>query len=239
MKTKYYSQSGQDKYIAKLIKYKRDGFFLDVGAYDGINLSNTYFFEQSLDWKGICIEPNPEIFEKLSKNRKCTSVNCCIAAESGVLKYLSISGYGEMLSGIVSLFDERSLQRIDQTIETHGGSKKIIEIAAFPLKELLKNHNVNYIDYCNIDVEGGEMSVLSSIDFSQVQIKFLSVENNYGTKIIRNYLKPKGYSLIGKLGADEIYEFQSKRYLSMFLFKFKPLMHFLSAKKNRFLKAFK
>lgn len=69
---KYYSQAGQDKWVHELIGDK--GFFVDVGAYDGINTSNTYALEE-VGWKGICIEGNRDYFKTLVENRK--SVNIC------------------------------------------------------------------------------------------------------------------------------------------------------------------
>ena len=67
-----YSQYGQDVYLINSIFPDRiNGYFVDVGAYDGITLSNTFILEKHLGWSGICIEPNPEAFEKLRANRSC------------------------------------------------------------------------------------------------------------------------------------------------------------------------
>ena len=54
----------------KIFKNKRDGFFLDIGANDGITLSNSYFFEKELGWKGICFEPLKNAFQKLQNDLK-------------------------------------------------------------------------------------------------------------------------------------------------------------------------
>ena len=67
---KQYSQYGQDILLNNLIN-KQNGFFIDIGAHDGICFSNSYLFETELEWNGICIEPLPNIFKKLEKNRKC------------------------------------------------------------------------------------------------------------------------------------------------------------------------
>ena len=77
--TGYYSQYGQDKFIHEtFFSNKRDGTFVEIGASDGFFISNTYFFEKNLNWKGICIEPNPKLFSSLKKNRNCICYNCCI-----------------------------------------------------------------------------------------------------------------------------------------------------------------
>ena len=67
----YYSQSQQDKIVDILFSKKMNGFFVDIGAHNGVNFSNSLFFETYRDWKGVCIEPIPEVFEQLQKNRNC------------------------------------------------------------------------------------------------------------------------------------------------------------------------
>jgi FkbM family methyltransferase len=230
---KFYSQDGQDKFIVeKLIKYQKGGFFLDIGAFDGVELSNTFYMEKNLAWNGICIEPNPEVFKQLEKNRTCMCLNYCISNKRETAKFLSVHGWGVMLSGLIEMFNQKHMDRIEQTIFDYGGSKEIIEIQASPLKDILEEYDVTVIDYCNIDVEGGEMSVLNSIDFSKVDIKIFTIENNYGLKEVRNFLKKYGYTLIEKLGADEVYEKNSKRYWLIIKFKLKQTSWFFQKQKQ-------
>src|SRR5215510_8537437 len=78
----YHSQHGQDRFIdTNLLRGKRGGVFVDVGAYDGVALSNTCYFEKELGWTGLCIEPNPIVFERLTQNRNCTTVNCGVGGK--------------------------------------------------------------------------------------------------------------------------------------------------------------
>lgn len=65
-KIKYYSQNGEDFLMWKLFDYIDTGFYIEVGAFDGIHFSNTYSFEK-LGWKGICIEPHPKFFPYCKK----------------------------------------------------------------------------------------------------------------------------------------------------------------------------
>ena len=69
----YYSDDKQDCFVANLLKFKRDGYYLDIGSCASIGSNNSYFFE-SLDWKGICIEKNP-IFNDSYKTRTCRYIN--------------------------------------------------------------------------------------------------------------------------------------------------------------------
>jgi len=63
-----YSQLNQDLWVLDTLKHKRNGIFVDVGAFDGINLSNTYLLEKEHGWNGICIEANSESFKKLKSS---------------------------------------------------------------------------------------------------------------------------------------------------------------------------
>jgi len=65
---KYYSQNGEDYLLCKFFGQELNGFYVDIGDFDGIYFSNTFSFEQ-IGWKGICVESNPDIFELCLKNR--------------------------------------------------------------------------------------------------------------------------------------------------------------------------
>jgi FkbM family methyltransferase len=223
-----FSQDGQDKFIADLFNNKKEGIFLDIGAYNGLDFSNTLYLEKNLLWKGICIEPNPVVFEKLKINRNCICLNCCVSEVKGTFQFLSVSGYGIMLSGLIDMYDEKHLERINETIRNHGGNKEILNVPALPLKNILEEFDFKTIDYCNIDVEGGELSVLKSIDFSKILIKFFTIENNYGSKTIGSFLKLHGYKLIATLGSDEVYEYHSKRYSLIFSLKLKRIRNHIN-----------
>ncbi len=104
------------------------------------------------------------------------------------------------------------------------------------MKNIFEENSFKIIDYCNIDVEGGELNVLKSIDFSEINIKVFTIENNYGSKDVLKFLKPLGYNLIATLGADEVYELNSKRYNLMFKLKMKKTKNYLSNLKYSFMK---
>jgi hypothetical protein len=112
MKKNYYSQYGQDKWLEKnIFSDLEDGFFVEVGADDGVDKSNTLYFEQK-GWKGLCIEPSPSRFLLLKKNRKCICENVAISNVVGETKFLDIQGWGKGLSGIVSSYNEKHKERI-------------------------------------------------------------------------------------------------------------------------------
>ncbi|MGL4348372.1 MAG: FkbM family methyltransferase [Chlamydiales bacterium] len=130
--SEYYSQYGQDQFVNEnFFKNRTKGIFVDIGAHNGISLSNTYFFEKELDWTGICIEPIPHVFKQLQKNRNCLCICSCITTEHNTIQhFLQISGYPEMLSGLVDKFDKRHLDRITHEIKESGGLAKSLMLLA-------------------------------------------------------------------------------------------------------------
>lgn len=206
MPEKYYSQYGQDKYLDTVIfKGLRGGFFLEIGANDGITYSNTYFFETYRAWNGICVEPHPSAFSKLKANRKCRSINSGVSNKEGDLEFVKIEGYAEMLSGLKDKYDKEHLLRIESEIKVHGGSKETILVPCRRLDTILKENEVEKIDYCSIDIEGGELEILDSIDLRNDIIRVISIENNYYGKKIKNYLQKFNYKQFTTIKCDEIY----------------------------------
>jgi FkbM family methyltransferase len=202
----FYSQHKQDEYVYNhFFKNKKDGVFLEIGAYDGVALSNTYFFEKELGWKGICVEPQQKQYELLVKNRKCICVNGCISDFTGKGLFLEIDGYATMLSGLVNKYDVNHLRRIDYEIEKFGGKKEEIEVDCYLLSDLLNKNSIKKIDFCSIDVEGAELDILKTIDFQNYDFEIFALENNTGTADIRNFMYQKGYEVDKILGCDEIY----------------------------------
>ncbi len=203
---KYHSQYGQDRFLdTEIFKGKENGFFIEIGAYDGIRFSNSLFFEKERKWKGICIEPIPARYEELKKNRNSINVNACVSSKSGFVEFTMIEGYAEMLSGISKDYHKKHKNRIDENIKFHGGNKTTIKVESVTLNELLISNDVTMVDYCSIDTEGSELELLSSFDFSKFEVKAFSVENNYSDSKIRDLMKKNNYELIKTIECDEIY----------------------------------
>lgn len=213
----YYSQEGQDEFLdTQIFKGHRGGVFVDVGAYNGVTINNTLFFEKEREWSGLLIEPLPEIFKELQKNRPNARLeNCAVSMIEGNVDFLSVTGYSEMTSGILSNYDSRHTARIDKEVEQFGGTKNIIQVPSYPLSVLFKKHRISHVHYLSIDVEGSEMSVVKSIDYSAVNIDVIGFENNYNdrsTPIVK-YLRAKGYRLIPRSGADIFMIHQNSSFL--------------------------
>ncbi len=218
---KFYSQFGQDEFVWNYLNKKKSGIYIDVGAHDGINISNSKFFEDQ-GWFGLCIEPIKKIFDRLDLNRKKTiCINGAVSDIDGEVTFTEIEGPIEMLSGIKSEYDPRHIDRINSEIKTHGGQITEIKVKSFRLETLIDRTmgwsvdtpsvdvvapSVVKIDYLSIDTEGSELKVLKGIDFDKASFEIIGVEDNYeDDKRIVNFLKEKGYKLLKRLGGDNFF----------------------------------
>ncbi len=204
---RYYSQFGQDKHIAeKYYPNKQTGFFVEVGAHDGVDKSNTLYFEQ-LGWRGICIEPSPHRFERLKRARECVCVNKAVLPRSGHVEFLDIVGWGEALSGVIDNYDPRHVDRIARETENNELTleRNKVTVACEPLAKIFEDYGVRHVDYMSVDVEGSELSVLESIEFDRAKIDLIEVENNYKETIVREFLESKGYIFSESIKIDELY----------------------------------
>ena len=202
----FYSQYGQDIFLVeRVFRGMTGGFFIDIGAGDGITLSNTYYFERSLGWTGICFEPNPTVFESLQQNRKCLCINGAVSDRKGEARFLKIDGYSEMLSGLVGKYEPLHVTRIERELTVYGGTRREIMVPCYELNEILAKNGVSHVDYLSIDTEGSEFDILKSLDFKRIAFRATSVENNYGDDRIEKHLNGRGFRLAAILGPDEIY----------------------------------
>lgn len=206
---KYYSQFGQDKYvIEKIFKGKKNGIFMDIGAADGINDSNSYALEKEFGWNGICIEPIIEKFEILKKNRNCILINGCIFNQEAEVDFSVVTFYDRNdtgLSGIINTYDQRHLKLIEDQFKNRKGNQKTIKVKTFKFNDICEKYNFNHIDFLSIDTEGSEKLILQSIDFAKIRIDVITIENNYKDSEIKKILEDKGYTCIALLGVDELY----------------------------------
>ena len=200
---KYYSQFEQDKFVyEKYFTDKSEGYFVDIGAHDGVTFSNSKFFEE-LGWDGVCIEPNPKVFEILSNNRKCKCVKKAITNNKGTSQFFQIIDGPDMLSGLVDEFTDNAIVRIHHELESFSEGFDYIDVECDLFENIVQN---NKIDFLSLDTEGNELKILQTINFNKFDIDVITVENNdYDNKFF-NYITPKGYQFVTRLGCDEVYK---------------------------------
>ena len=209
---KYFSQAGQDKIIKEIFfKNKKKGYFIEIGAFDGVQGSNCYHFEKFLDWDGIAFEPSPIQFEKLKKNRKCKLLNEAVSHEIKNVEFIEVTEGLTQMSGINDNFYRRNLKIISNSKTSKTQSIKL-KTVTFE-KSVPKNID---IDYLSIDIEGGELDLLNSINFKDNDIKVVSVENNEPSELnFKDFFDRKNFIYFDRIGQDEVF------YNSKF-FKFDP-----------------
>jgi FkbM family methyltransferase len=168
-----YSQIYQDLFAYHFSNQKKGGFFVEVGAADGINISNTYLLEKKFGWNGIICEPNP--IHKLSNlsNRKATLNTNIIDYKDSNKKYFYIN---------YDTFNSSIMKNIKY--------KKKIYLKALSLNSLLNKYKTpKTIDYISIDTEGNEYSILKKFNFKKYDVKIFTIEHNFNNSKRNSILK--------------------------------------------------
>jgi len=197
------SQYGQDKYIYETYFYgKTNGCYVDIGAYDGIKLSNTYLFD-SLGWCGYCFEPFKEVFDKLEINRpNSKNFNVAVGHKNAKVTFLKVIGEPEMLSGVLDYYDNQHLLRINKEVYETKGNKDGVIVDMITLDSIIPPHTE--IDYLSLDTEGGESLILENI-LQTFSPKIISVEANYQDDFNKlKELTQNKYDIINVMGCDLI-----------------------------------
>ena len=187
------SQAGQDCWVyGEVFNEKRDGYFVDIGAHDGIYISNTFLLEQRYGWDGICIEANRQTYQQLSENRNSQCINACIDSFERIVKFEEFS----VLGGIISDdCDNKNSEGIDLN------TKKLVSV----LREL---DAPNIIDYLTIDIEGAEDRALLKFPFDEYIFNCMTIERPSSS--LRALLRTKHYVLVKEIpGLDCFYVHQS------------------------------
>lgn len=199
-----HSQYGQDLVALDLLKDIESGIFIDIGANDGVTLSNSLLFEE-LGWKGICVEPHPTIFKQLQKNRKCDCLNACITDQDGFVDFLVVEGSANMLSGIETYMDAHHKNRIKSEIEQTGGSSSLTKLESITPETMLERFGITQIDFLSVDTEGCELPILQSFNLTKFPAKVISVENGTRSPDVFRFLTSVNYRLKSCVGCDEVY----------------------------------
>ncbi len=203
---KSYASHGQDVFVAEhLPNDSGNRVFVEIGGNDGINLSNTYLLEKEFAWKGVSVEPLPRAYAELEKNRNCITINGAVAEFDGETSFYAIRGGPEMLSGIPDKYDQRHKRRVRKNLKRQKATAEEITVPCFRLDTILKENDIDHIDYLSIDTEGGELDILESIDFNAIPVSLISVENNYFTNEIEEFMEAHDYRMVGIAGKDEFY----------------------------------
>lgn len=161
----YYGQFELDRVLdEEIFKGAIGGYFLECGAYDGIEESNCYFFEKERVWTGVNIEPVPEVFELLKKNRpNCINLNVALSdIEKKCIFKQPLHPNRGLYWGNGSLVHTRDhLRELHEMGVTEYNTYNVQCVSYAHLYFTGRIHRV--VDLFVLDVEGHELEVLEGV----------------------------------------------------------------------------
>ncbi len=196
-----YSQFGQDVWVVRDTGGLRGGFFVEMGAKDGVHFSNTLHLEEAWGWRGLCIEPHPVHYRNLVRNRNCQCVNALVDGEVRVTEFWQAEdGQGGMI--LPGSCVERMLEKKD------GRAKnQVIHLPTRRLADIFVEQRVpREVDYFSLDVEGAEERILRDFPLDLYIFHRFSIERP--TELVRSRLWDHGYREEAVLGEDTIFRYR-------------------------------
>jgi len=182
------AQLNQDLFAAIFNRFKNNGYFIEIGANDGFDYSNTLYLERAFSWDGLLIEANPKYKESLSK-RDAKSFIAAVADSDGIFEFVDADLYG----GISESIDAETMKK--------NGFSSTIQVQGLKLQNILEKNSVpKDIDFISIDVEGAERSVLRQmLELTNYKIKCGCIEHNGREgeeEILTKMLEQSGYNIL-------------------------------------------
>ena len=161
------------------------GFYVDLGANDPRVISNTWFLDRCLGWKGLCIEADPFLAEQLrTSERSCKVVNKCASEKVGTLPYVSNGATGHVAAP----------------------GETGVNVTCAPLSELLRAEDVTNVDFLSIDIEGNEVNALGGSDWDAVPIQLILIETAWSSERLDILLADAGFWRVSDIGyADDLF----------------------------------
>lgn len=180
------------------------GTFLEMGGLDGLKFSNTVGFEKERGWKGMLIEASPSNYKKMAENRP-ESINVHNAVCSEVQDVHYVDDRSDARRGIWEFMKPNFRERNNPHITENNLEETTIAVRCRPLRDILSEHNVAFVDVFSLDVEGGEVSVLQSIDFDKFAFGVAAIETNGQRDEFKAMMEPKGYTYVESWGNSDWY----------------------------------
>ena len=201
---RFYSQQGEDEHLLHtFFKGKTEGMFIELGALDGVLYSNTKFYEDTLGWKGILIEPVPRLFEMLQNNRsRCEVHQLAICDQQGEVEFIGEDAY----AGSVHTYGKELMEARKMESKL---SSQTYPVQAKPFHEIVDHKRIPKVDLLSVDVEGGEYEVLNTFDWD-IDVSVVIYESSLKWKQedldrCQELMKEKGYTFHERFHGSEIW----------------------------------
>lgn len=196
---KFYGQFNPpvDKFIFQRYfkRHQGPGVALECGAFDGQLESSCKFFEETLGWQTVNIEPSPPIFEQLIKNRPLSrNLNLALSDKEGtaVFKQVVHPQFGEQCTNSSLNHLEKHKQQLDKM----GCSYKQYEVKTVRYADLVRSIGLSDLDLMVLDVEGHELAVIEGMVGAPVLPRILCIEHGHlGVRKLRNAMRKLPYVL--------------------------------------------
>ena len=204
-----YSRPALDDIERKLEKYLpyRDGFFIEAGANDGFAKSNTYYFEKMQGWKGILVEPIPELGEKCARERPNSVVFNCALVSRNYTGHSVTMLYSNLMSLVEGArkSDAADLDHARLGMELQADVNQVykVTVPARTLTSILDEVGAPEIDLFSLDVEGYELQVLEGLDLARYRPKYMLIETDFRGEV-EAYLSVRGYEAIDELSHHDV-----------------------------------
>jgi FkbM family methyltransferase len=199
------AQHGEDSLLWDLLGEKLVGYYVEIGAHNGVNLSNTYFFE-SIGWRGLLVEAHPELAEMCRRARPGSIVVHAALGPPNAgdrTRFSMVQGAHGVDALSFTIANDSHLSRIRR----EGGEIVEVDVPRTTLSQLLEQEQPQSIDFMTIDVEGAELDVLLGADLERWRPRVLVVEDNSmgSDPRVRDYLQQFGYRRLLRCGCNDIY----------------------------------
>lgn len=201
---KFRAQFGEDLTLWELFEDQADGFYIEVGAFDGVELSVSYVFE-SIGWTGLLVEALPDRYAQCVKNRPGSRVvHGALSRDgsTGTATFESVEGEGE-----APLFSFLSATRAHlKRVRAKSWQTRKTVVPLTSMNALLADHT-RPIDFAVIDVEGAEIPLLQGFDLERFRPRVLVIEDNAGAKdrTLPAYMSAFPYTEVGWVGVNRLY----------------------------------
>lgn len=156
-----------DMFFDEIFQKKEGGYFVELGVFDGITISQTYFLEKQRKWKGIVVEPNPLLTKGLKNKRNCKVISNPVSDK-------------EELVSFVVFNDNQATSKINDGSILPGELINLYELETKTLSSILKEEDSpKEIDVLCLDIEGMELKVLDEF-FTNSDVKVNMIALEYG-----------------------------------------------------------
>jgi FkbM family methyltransferase len=202
----YYGQNHEDKYIQEFFPFGYIGNCLEIGGgSDGITHSNTYYFEKK-GWNALVVEAQPNFAMNIKNNRKNVLNAAVTSKSSDKIDFNVVYCNGIPWGGMSSLVVDERLIELHKNMGFIVETKKI-KVPSLTLQDCVLSHfpKGTVIDFISVDTEGTELDVIKSINFEDIMVKLLIIENNFGSSEIGEYLTKIGWKKEFMIEQNEFY----------------------------------